>query len=83
MTVNLVSVEVSVVGVAVGVVHPDRLVARVAEDSHAVSHDARLVECRLPVDQHAVPVMQMPPNLCKIGGGYLRQYAVQITDMLR
>lgn len=63
MAVDLVSVKVGVVGVAVCVVHPNRLVSGVAEDSHAVSHDARLVECRLPVDQHAVPVVQMPPHL--------------------
>lgn len=64
MAVDLIPVKVSVVGVAIRVVHPDRLVTRVAEDSHAVRHDARLVECRLPVDQHAVPVVQMPPHLC-------------------
>lgn len=63
MTVDLVSVKVGVVGVAVGVVHPDRLVAGVAEDSNAVSHDARLVERRLSVNQHAVPIVQMPPHL--------------------
>lgn len=82
MTVNLVPVEVGVVRVAVGVMHPDRLVAGVAEDSHAVSHDARLVERRLSVDQHAVPVVQMPPNLCKFSGGYVLQYAVLSDDML-
>lgn len=63
VAVDLISIEVGVVCVAVGVVHPDGLVARVAEHANAVGHDARLVKRRLTVHEHAVPVVKMPPDL--------------------
>ena len=43
MAVDLVTVKVRVVGVAVGVVHTDRLVAGVAQNANAVGHDPGLV----------------------------------------
>lgn len=63
VTVDLVSVEVGIVGVAVGVMHPDGLVAWVAKHANAMGHDSRLVESRLTVHEHTVPVVEMPPNL--------------------
>lgn len=63
VAVNLVAIEVGVVGVAVGVVHADRLVPRVAEDADPVRHDPGLVQGGLPVDQHAVGIIQVSPHL--------------------
>lgn len=63
VAVDFVAVEVSVVGVAVGVVHPDCLVAGIAKDADTMGHDPGLVQGGLPVDQHAVGVVQMSPHL--------------------
>lgn len=65
VTVDLIPVEISIVRVAVRVVHPDGLVTGVTQNADPVGHDARLVERRLAVDQHAVPVEEVPPNLEK------------------
>ncbi len=61
MHVHLVTVEVGVVSVAVGVMHADRLLAWQHSDS--VTHDGGLVECRLPVHENHVAVRQMPMDL--------------------
>ena len=51
-----------VVAVAVGVVHPNRLVCRVVEHLGPVRHHRRLVQRRLAVDEHDVSVLQMAPH---------------------
>lgn len=63
VTVDFVAIEVGIVRVAVGVVHPYSLVAGVAKDADSMSHDSWLVQSGLPVDQHAVGVIQMSPHL--------------------
>lgn len=63
VAIDLISVKVGVVGVAVSVVHPDGLVTRVSEHANTVGHDSRLVQRRLPVYEHAIPIVKMPPNL--------------------
>lgn len=47
VAVHLVAVKVRVVGVAVGVVHADSLLAWVAQHARVVRHDAWLVQRRL------------------------------------
>ena len=61
MDVHLVSVEVGVVRVTVGVVHPDRLLS----DEHlcSVTHHTRLVQRRLSVEQQDVSVPEMTEDL--------------------
>lgn len=63
VAVDLVAIEVGVVRVAVGVVHPDGLIAGVAQHADAVGHDPGLVQRRLAVHQHAVAVAEVPPHL--------------------
>jgi hypothetical protein len=58
MHVHFVTIEIGVVGVAVGVVHANRFLARQHSDS--VTHDGGFVERRLPVHQNHVAVGQMP-----------------------
>lgn len=68
MAVDLIPIKISVVGVAIGVVHADGLVPRVSQNANTVSHDARLVKGRLAIDQHAVAIAQVPPHLNDIQG---------------
>mmetsp|Transcript_36668 Transcript_36668/g.86752 ORF Transcript_36668/g.86752 Transcript_36668/m.86752 type:complete len:424 (-) Transcript_36668:226-1497(-) len=63
MDVDLVAVEVGVVALAVGVVHADHALPAVHLD--AVRHQTHLVQRRLPVHQHPVPVLQVPSNLAR------------------
>eukprot|EP00968_Pinguiococcus_pyrenoidosus_P006782 scaffold447_cov307-Pinguiococcus_pyrenoidosus.AAC.62 len=60
VAVDLVAVEICVVRVAVGVVHPDRLLAWVRDDADLVSHDAWLMQRGLPIHQHHVPADDVP-----------------------
>lgn len=55
---HLVTVKVGVEGFAVGVVEAQRLLA--GQDADFVGHDGRLVQRRLPVEQHDVAVPQVP-----------------------
>mmetsp|Transcript_3040 Transcript_3040/g.7214 ORF Transcript_3040/g.7214 Transcript_3040/m.7214 type:complete len:448 (+) Transcript_3040:1493-2836(+) len=61
MHVDLITVEVGVVGLAVGIVEPDHPLPLV--HPHLMRHKRHLVQGRLAVDQHKVPVDQMPPHL--------------------
>eukprot|EP00960_Hanusia_phi_P045578 757338-Hanusia_phi.AAC.1 len=61
MNVDLVPVEVCVVALAVGVVHPDHPLPLV--HLHLVRHQTRLVQSRLPVDKHVVSVVEVPSHL--------------------
>mmetsp|Transcript_27193 Transcript_27193/g.55660 ORF Transcript_27193/g.55660 Transcript_27193/m.55660 type:complete len:262 (-) Transcript_27193:68-853(-) len=64
VAVHLVAVEVRVVTVAVGVVHADGLLGRrqVLKHPHSVRHHGGLVQRRLPVHDHHVPVHEVPPH---------------------
>lgn len=70
MQVHLITIEVSIVGVAVCVVHPDSLLLR--QHSAPVSHDARLVQRRLSVNQQWIPVGEMPIDYLAPDGQQLR-----------
>ena len=59
--VDLVTVEVGVEGVAVGVVHTNGLTLRL-QDARAQRHDGRLVQRRLAVDQQDVALQQVAPD---------------------
>jgi hypothetical protein len=47
MTIHFVPIEVSIVRVAICIVHPNGLLGGASEDTGAVGHDTRLVQCRL------------------------------------
>jgi hypothetical protein len=59
--VHLVTVEVGIVGVAVGVVHANGFFPW--QNPNSVTHDGGLVERRLPVHQDHITVGQVPMDL--------------------
>jgi hypothetical protein len=65
MHIHFISIEIGVVGVAVGVVHANRFFTR--QDTNSVTHDRRLVECRLSVHQDDITVGKMSVNLLVAG----------------
>ena len=59
--IHLVSVEVGVVGLAVGVVEPQDFLFR--EDAGAMRLDGGPVQGGLPVQEENVPILHMPAHL--------------------
>jgi len=74
MHVHLITIKISIVGVAIGVVHTQRLLA--GENTRNVSHHGRLVECGLAVHDHNVAILDVTKDLladygtvsCGLGG---------------
>lgn len=68
MTVHLITIEVCIVCVAVGVVHAQRLLLDMLQHTCLVRHDAWLVESRLAIDQQHIAVNQMAVDFDTRGG---------------
>ncbi len=61
MSVHLIAIEIRVVRLARRVIHAQRALS--LQHAHAMSHDRRLVQGRLPVHQQHVPGGQVPQDL--------------------
>ena len=57
MDVHLIAVEVSIVSIAVGVMHPDGLL--LGQNASDMRHDRRLMQSWLPIHQQHVAVSEM------------------------
>jgi hypothetical protein len=55
VTIHFITVEVSIVGVAIGIIHTQSLLSNVLQDTSFVSHDAGLVQCGLTIHQKHIP----------------------------
>ncbi len=60
MHVHLISIEISIVGVAVSIVHSQSVL--VLQDNDSVGHDAGPVESGLAIHEHVVTIAEMPVN---------------------
>ena len=61
--VDLVSIKIGVVSVAVCVVESECLHCLVVDHAHFMRHQTRLVESRLPVCEHYVAILEMLSKL--------------------
>jgi hypothetical protein len=51
VTIHFITVKVGVVGITIGVVHPNGLLRWIVQDAHSVGHDTGLVQCRLSTEE--------------------------------